>query len=193
MRWIWTGGIRVRLTQEVGYDGGAFFSPDGKRIVYRAQHPENQQELEQYQSLLAQNLVEPGRLELFIMNADGSGKQQVTRNGASNFYSIFSSGRHAGHLLVQRGARSGSERPGVPPLPRQRGRDGSRSVLRPRAFQQLPPCVFPRREELVWVSDRHAKGRESSTCSWRTGCLDDEVPFGLDRRASVSSVQSDSA
>ena len=49
-----------RLTQEIGYDGGAFFSPDSKRIVYRAQHPSNQEELAQYKSLLAQNLVEPG-------------------------------------------------------------------------------------------------------------------------------------
>ncbi|MCK6498480.1 MAG: hypothetical protein L6Q38_03265, partial [Nitrospira sp.] len=86
-----------RLTQEVGYDGGAFFSPDSKRIVYRAQHPGNQDELDHYRALLAQNLVEPGQLELFIMNADGSGKQQVTKNGASNFSPYF---HPDGHRLI---------------------------------------------------------------------------------------------
>ena len=28
-----------RLTHEPGYDGGAFFSPDNKMIVYRGSHP----------------------------------------------------------------------------------------------------------------------------------------------------------
>ena len=28
-----------RLTHTLGYDGGAWFSPDGKKIVYRAYHP----------------------------------------------------------------------------------------------------------------------------------------------------------
>ena len=28
-----------RLTNELGYDGGAFYSPDIKMIVYRGSHP----------------------------------------------------------------------------------------------------------------------------------------------------------
>ena len=70
-----------RLTQEVGYDGGAFFSPDSKRIVYRAYHPKTETEVKAYKKLLAQNQVEPSNLEIFIMNADGSHKTQVTDNG----------------------------------------------------------------------------------------------------------------
>lgn len=78
-----------RLTDDVGYDGGAFFSPDSKRLVYRASHPRNPTELEQYRTLLQQNLVEPGQLEIFVMHADGSNKRQVTSNGASNFAPFF--------------------------------------------------------------------------------------------------------
>jgi TolB protein len=78
-----------RLTQEVGYDGGAFFSPDSRRIVYRASHPRDAATVEQYQALLAQKLVEPGQLEIFVMHADGTGKRQVTANGASNFAPFF--------------------------------------------------------------------------------------------------------
>src|SRR5574341_1883288 len=57
-----------RLTDSVGYDGGAFFSPDSKRIVYRASHPTDPVEITRYKELLAQRLVEPGQLEIFIMN-----------------------------------------------------------------------------------------------------------------------------
>ena len=78
-----------RLTDDVGYDGGAFFSPDSKRIVYRATHPTDPSEVAKYKELLAQRLVEPGQLEIFVMNADGSDKKQVTTTGASNFSPYF--------------------------------------------------------------------------------------------------------
>ncbi|HUQ49586.1 MAG TPA: hypothetical protein VM056_02640 [Terriglobales bacterium] len=74
-----------RLTNEPGYDGGAFFSADGKKIVYRAHHPKDPKELADYQGLLKQDLLRPGKLEIWVMNADGSGKRQVTSNGAANF------------------------------------------------------------------------------------------------------------
>ena len=38
-RWTPTAANVRRLTNEPGYDGGAFFSPDGTKIVYRAQPP----------------------------------------------------------------------------------------------------------------------------------------------------------
>ncbi len=83
-------GLHIkRLTEEVGYDGGAFFSPDSKRIVYRAHHPQSEADVKAYRELLAQNQVEPANLEIFIMNADGSNKTQVTKNGRSNFAPFF--------------------------------------------------------------------------------------------------------
>ncbi|HSA92392.1 MAG TPA: hypothetical protein VLE48_05220 [Terriglobales bacterium] len=77
-------GVR-RLTRELGYDGGAFFSPDGKKIVYRAHHPKTPEEIADYQALLADGLIRPGNLELWVMDADGSNKRQITSNGAANF------------------------------------------------------------------------------------------------------------
>ncbi len=74
-----------QLTSEVGYDGGPFWSADGKKIVYRAQRPRNGKETEEYKALLKQGLIRPGNLEIWAMNADGSGKHQVTHNEASNF------------------------------------------------------------------------------------------------------------
>jgi TolB protein len=81
-------GVR-RLTHNPGYDGGAFFSPDNRKIVYRASHPRDEPTLARYKELLAQNLIEPGELELYIMNADGSNSVQITRNGAANFCPFF--------------------------------------------------------------------------------------------------------
>jgi TolB protein len=77
-------GVR-RLTTEVGYDGGPFFSWDGRSIVYRAYHPQNESELREYRDLLAQNLIKPSRADLFVMNADGSGRRRITSSNAANW------------------------------------------------------------------------------------------------------------
>jgi len=74
-----------QLTHELGYDGGPFWSYDGKKIVYRAEHPKTPEEIKDYKDLYARGLIRPGDLELWVMNADGSGKHQVTHNGAANF------------------------------------------------------------------------------------------------------------
>ena len=79
------GGNVTRLTHTKGYDGGPFFSPDGTKIVYRANHPEGEDELAKYQEIIAKGLVRPTRLEIFVMNADGSEQRQITSNGKANF------------------------------------------------------------------------------------------------------------
>ena len=78
-----------RLTNELGYDGGPFWSYDGKQIVYRAHHPKTDTAKADYISLLKQNLIRPTVLEIWVMNADGSNKRQVTSNGKANFGPYF--------------------------------------------------------------------------------------------------------
>ncbi|MDQ2937578.1 MAG: hypothetical protein M3R67_08720 [Acidobacteriota bacterium] len=78
-----------RLTNELGYDGGPFWSYDGKQIVYRAYHPQTEKEKSDYLGLLKQNLIRPTTLEIWVMNADGSHKRQVTHNGKANFAPYF--------------------------------------------------------------------------------------------------------
>jgi TolB protein len=78
-----------RLTNEFGYDGGPFFSPDGTKIVYRAHHPTDSAAIADYRALLAAGLVRPNRVDIFVMNADGSGKRQLTDNGKANFAPFF--------------------------------------------------------------------------------------------------------
>jgi Tol biopolymer transport system component len=78
-----------RLTHTVGYDGGPFFSPDGSLIVYRASRPRSPEEEAEYLALLADGLVRPSRLEIWVMNADGSDQRQVTALGGANFAPFF--------------------------------------------------------------------------------------------------------
>ena len=73
-----------QLTDRPGYDGGAFFSRDGQRLVWRASRPHGKA-LEDYRRLLQQNLVRPGRLEIYIMDLDERKPIQLTDNGAANF------------------------------------------------------------------------------------------------------------
>ena len=78
-----------RLTNEPGYDGGPFWSYDGKQIVYRAYHPQTEKEKADYIALLKQNLIRPTILEIWVMNADGSNKRQVTRLNKASFAPYF--------------------------------------------------------------------------------------------------------
>ncbi len=79
------GGDVRRVTHELGYDGGAFFSPDGSKLLWRASRPSTPEEIAEYQGLLAQGLVQPTHMELWIANADGSDARKVTSLGKANW------------------------------------------------------------------------------------------------------------
>jgi len=81
------GGVR-RLTSTEGYDGGGVYSPDCSEIAFRASRPQGA-ELEEYRQLLKTGLVKPSKLEIFVMDANGSHVRQVTANGKANFAPAF--------------------------------------------------------------------------------------------------------
>ena len=82
-------GKEKRITNTLGYDGGAWFSPDGKKIIWRASRPKTETEIKEYKDLLAENLVAPTNMEVFVADADGSNVKQVTSFGNANWAPAF--------------------------------------------------------------------------------------------------------
>ena len=78
-----------QITNELGYDGGAFFSPDSKKLVFRASRPKTEEDIRTYKDLLSQGLVQPTNMEIFICNVDGSDLKQITRLGNANWAPFF--------------------------------------------------------------------------------------------------------
>ena len=83
------GSNVVQITDELGYDGGAFFSPDGTKLLFRSSRPKTEEDIKVYKDLLAQGLVMPTNMELYICNADGSDLKQITTLGNANWSPFF--------------------------------------------------------------------------------------------------------
>lgn len=83
------GSGKRQLTSSFGYDGGAFYSPDGAKLVWRANHPAQGEASARYAELLADNLTAPMKMELFVGGADGSGAKRITDFGCASFAPQF--------------------------------------------------------------------------------------------------------
>jgi Tol biopolymer transport system component len=83
------GKNQKRLTFEEGYDGGPFFSRDGNKIVFRANRPQSEDELSDYNELVKDGNVRPTALEIYVMDADGSNMQRITNFGKASFAPFF--------------------------------------------------------------------------------------------------------
>ena len=96
------GNNLKRITSEFGYDGGAFYSPDGTKIVWRGWYPKNEKEIIQWKNNIKKNYIESVPLDIFVADRDGKNKIQLTNNGATNWspswhpsgeYIVFSSNK----------------------------------------------------------------------------------------------------
>ena len=139
-----------RLTTTPGYDGGPWWSPNGKQIVYRAWHPTDSA-LTVYQDLLRQRLVRPNRMELWVMNADGSSQRQITHLGGANFGPSWThDGKHLIFSSNYKQPRSGNFDLYLI------GLDGTglEQVTTHEAFDGFP-MFSPDGRSIVWASNRH--------------------------------------
>jgi TolB protein len=83
------GKNQKQITSGLGYDGGAFFSPDGKQLVFRASRPKTPEEVKEYTDLLKEHLVAPTNMEIYTCNVDGTNLRQVTQLGKANWAPYF--------------------------------------------------------------------------------------------------------
>ena len=90
---LWTmqpdGSHKRQITRSTGYDGGAAFSRDGSKLVWRANHPKTSETMTRYKELLAENLTAPMKMELMIADADGKNPRQITNYGCASFAPSF--------------------------------------------------------------------------------------------------------
>jgi Tol biopolymer transport system component len=141
-----------RLTNTPGYDGGPFWSHDGKRIVYRSWHPTDTA-LTNYQDLLKQRLVRPNRMEIWIMNADGSNQHRITNLGGANFAPFFTPDDK--HIIFSSNYRNPRSRNFELFLINDDG-SGLEPVTNHPEFDGFP-MFSPDGKQLVWASGRHSK------------------------------------
>ncbi len=141
-----------RLTDTPGYDGGPFYSPDGTKIVYRAWHPADTA-LTNYQKLLHEGLVRPNRMEIWVMNADGSDQHQVTSLGGANFAPYFTP--DGKRIIFASNYKNPHSRNFDLYLVNLDG-SGLEQVTTHPEFDGFP-MFSPDGRQLVWASDRHGE------------------------------------
>tara|TARA_Y100000994_G_scaffold249627_1_gene262853 strand:- start:9774 stop:10901 length:1128 start_codon:yes stop_codon:yes gene_type:complete len=75
----------TRLTHEPGYDGGSIPGYSGEYIIWRRTSANTEEEIKDFKDLLADDLVRPSQLDIWMMRSDGTHRVQITDNGAANF------------------------------------------------------------------------------------------------------------
>ena len=147
------GSSVKRITNRLGYDGGGVFSPDGRMISWRAAYPQTAGDTAEYTRLLAQGLVRPAALEIWVANADGSGAREVTHLGGANWApSFFPDGKRIVFASNWEDPRSGNfdlyliHTDGT----------GQEKITTSPEFDGFP-MFSPDGRKLVWASSRHSK------------------------------------
>lgn len=160
------GSDQKRLTSKPGYDGGPFFSPDGKRIIWR-------------------RFNEKGTLaDIYTMNLDGSGVKRLTDFNAMSWAPYFHpSGRYAIFASNKLGFDN-FELFLVDP----EGRKEPVRVTHTDGFDGLP--VFsPDGESLCWTATRTSnKKSQLFMAKWDHAAAISSLGLAPDRQESASAV-----
>lgn len=142
-----------RLTNEVGYDGGPFVSWDSKHIVYRRDVMDTAERIKDYKDLLKDWLVRPTKLEIWIMDADGGHKRQITKLGKASFAPFLQPDNK--HIIFS--SNFGDPKGRTFELYRiKTDGTGLEQVTHGGVFESF--AMFSKDgKHLVWASDRHGK------------------------------------
>ena len=162
---IWTMDIDGKnprqLTNTLGYDGGPWWSPDGKQICFRAYHPTVAKDQTEYQDLLKQHLIRPTTLDLYVMNADGSNQRQITHDAKENIASFAPSWTHDGKALVFASNRADPKRRQFEAFKINLDGTGLERITYGGQFDGFPN-FSPDGTKFVWASNRNGINRETN-------------------------------
>jgi len=147
-------GKEKQITNTLGYDGGAWFSPDGKKIVWRASRPKTEQEIKEYKELLAEHLVAPTNMEVFVADADGKNAKQITNLGQANWAPNFTP--DSKHIIF---CSNHEYKRGFPFNMYLTDLNGNRleKISRDKGFDAFP-MFSPDRKKIIFSSNRNNGG-----------------------------------
>lgn len=145
-----------QLTQTLGYDGGPWWSPDGKKICFRAYHPQTSEEIDDYKALLKQHLIRPTTLDLYVMNADGSDCHAVTNDREARIADFAPSWTHDGKALVFASNRDDPKRRQFEVYKVNLDGSGLERLTYGDQFDGFPN-FSPDGKQFVWASNRNGK------------------------------------
>lgn len=129
------GGNVTRVTEEPGYDGGPFFSPDGERIVWR-------------------HFNEEGTLaEIWTMRTDGTDKQQITAFGAMSWAPYY---HPSGDYIIFTSSKLGFDNFELYMVDAAGAQEPVRVTF--TAGADVLPVLSPDGESLVWSTTRNQAG-----------------------------------
>ncbi len=160
---IWTmnvdGSHARQLTHSLGYDGGPWWSPDGKRICYRAYHPQTPKEIADYKNLLARHLIRPTTLDLYVMDADGTHQRPITDDRTANIANFAPSWTPDGKSLIYASNNADPKRRAfevyVISVDTPDGKPGTPERITYGGQFDGFPNFSPDGKRLVWASNRH--------------------------------------
>ena len=147
-------GSEKQITTALGYDGGAWYSPDGTKLIWRASRPKTEAEVKEYKDLLAENLVAPTNMEVWVANADGTNARQVTSFGQANWAPVFMP--DSKRIIF---ASNHEYKRGFPFNLYTINEDGTnlQKISRDKGFDAFP-MFSPNGKKLVFCSNRNNKG-----------------------------------
>lgn len=145
-----------QLTKTLGYDGGPWWSPDGKQICFRAYHPVTPTEISDYKALLKRHLIRPTTLDLYVMDADGSRVRRITNDRKANIASFAPSWTHDGKSLVFASNRDDEKRRKFEVYKIKLDGTGLDRITFGDQFDGFPN-FSPDGKKFVWASNRNGK------------------------------------
>ncbi|HTF56155.1 MAG TPA: hypothetical protein VK661_02710 [Planctomycetota bacterium] len=144
-----------KVTRKRCYTGGAFFSPDGRSLVYRSFYPKDANDERMLDQMLAERALIPFHgmvIEIYVSDTDGGRERAVTKTGKINFAPTF---HPDGKRILFTSDAKAQFRGGYNLFLINADGTGLEQVTSHKGFDGFPH-FSPDGRKLVFISDRNA-------------------------------------